>query len=305
MDTHLDVHISAAALDPVGGLLGTEGFTADPAGYKAMLLWLEGFGEVAKVGMEGTGSYGASLARFLRHQGIEVVKMERQEPARLVSDTAGPTYPSMPWRRLGPPLAGRSGQPKSMDGAVEAVRVLVIAKRSARQARSKALTQMRHLSYTAPDELRCRLKGLTIPALVAEAASFRPARSADPVTAGTKASISSLAHRVRFLDTEIAGLESHRAPPLRHHARAAGAERRRTRYRCLPPHHGRRQSRATALGGVMAHLCGVSPIQASSGKVTRHRLNRGGDHQAKARCGASLWCASPTTRTRRPTLSAE
>ena len=77
VDTHLDVHV-AAALDPVGGLLGTEGFTADPAGYKAMLSWLEGFGEVAKVGMEGTGSYGAGLARFLRHQGIEVVEVDRQ-----------------------------------------------------------------------------------------------------------------------------------------------------------------------------------------------------------------------------------
>src|ERR1019366_10241155 len=77
VDTHLDVHV-AAALDPVGGLLGTEGFTADPAGYKAMLSWLEGFGEVAKVGMEGTGSYGAGLARFLRRQGIEVVEVDRQ-----------------------------------------------------------------------------------------------------------------------------------------------------------------------------------------------------------------------------------
>ena len=77
VDTHLDVHV-AAALDPVGGLLGTEGFAADSAGYKAMLSWLEGFGEVTKVGMEGAGSYGAGLARFLRHQGIEVLEVDRQ-----------------------------------------------------------------------------------------------------------------------------------------------------------------------------------------------------------------------------------
>jgi len=89
VDTHLDVHV-AAALDPVGGLLGTEGFTADPAGYKAMLSWLEGFGEVAKVGMEGTGSYGAGLARFLRHQGIGPSRASRAKTVRIWLEVSTP-----------------------------------------------------------------------------------------------------------------------------------------------------------------------------------------------------------------------
>jgi transposase len=111
VDTHLDVHV-AAALDPVGGLLGTEGFTADPAGYKAMLLWLEGFGEVAKVGMEGAGSYGAGLARFLRHQGIEVVEVDRQSRQARVRHGRSDPIDAVEAARA--TLAGRSGQPKSM-----------------------------------------------------------------------------------------------------------------------------------------------------------------------------------------------
>src|SRR5664279_5445286 len=280
VDTHLDVHV-AAALDPVGGLLGTEGFTADPAGYRAMLSWLEAFGEVAKVGMEGTGSYGAGLARFLRRQGIEVDRQSRQARVR-----HGRSDPIDAVEAARATLAGRASQPKSMDGAVEAIRVLVVAKRSARQARSKALTQMRHLGYTAPDQLRCQLKGLAIPALVTEAASLRPTRSPDPVTAGTKASISSLAHRVRFLDVEIAGLDELIGPLLFATApellalKGVGPDTAASLLITAGDNPERLRSEAA-----WAHLCGVSPIQASSGKVTRHRLNRGGDRQANS----ALW----------------
>ncbi len=86
--------------------------------------------------------------------------------------------------------------------------MLVVAKRSARQARTKALIQMRHLGYTAPEQLRCRLKGLSVPALVTEGAKLRPSRSPDPVTAATKASLSSLAHRIQGLDNELTELDA-------------------------------------------------------------------------------------------------
>jgi Transposase len=76
VDTHLDKHV-AAALDPLGRLVGTESFSADSAGYKALFAWLEGFGEVTKVGVEGTGAYGVGVARFLRRRGIEVVEVNR------------------------------------------------------------------------------------------------------------------------------------------------------------------------------------------------------------------------------------
>jgi hypothetical protein len=91
---------------------------------------------------------------------------------------------------------------------------LVVAKRSARQARVKAITQMRHLGFTAPDQLHSRLKGLSVSALVAESAQLRPTRSTDPVTAATKASLSSLAHRIKSLDVEIAELDQKIEPSL-------------------------------------------------------------------------------------------
>ena len=61
VDTHLDVHV-AAALDPIGGVLGVESFLANPQGYKAMLEWMGAFGTVSQVGVEGTGAYGAGVA---------------------------------------------------------------------------------------------------------------------------------------------------------------------------------------------------------------------------------------------------
>lgn len=205
VDTHRDVHV-AAALDPLGGLLGTETFSTDPAGYKALLSWLASFGDVTKVGVEGTGSYGAGLARHLRRGGVEVIEVDR--PNRQKRRSSGKSDPLDAVEAARAALGGRAtGSPKSRDGAVEAIRVLVVAKRSARQARVKAILQMRHLGYSAPEQLRCRLKGLSVPALVAEGARLRPGRSPDPVTAATKASLSSLAHRIEALDSELAELD--------------------------------------------------------------------------------------------------
>ena len=73
VDTHADTHV-AAALDPVGGLLGVQEFPVTPAGYARLLGWLGGFGTVALVGIEGTGSYGAGLARHVTAAGIRVVE---------------------------------------------------------------------------------------------------------------------------------------------------------------------------------------------------------------------------------------
>lgn len=284
VDTHLDVHV-AAALDPTGGLLGSKPFETTPTGYKELLSWFEGFGSLTKIGIEGTGSYGSGLARFLRRQGVEVVEVDRQN--RAARRRSGKTDPLDAIEAARAALSGRAqGCSKSRDGAVEAIRVLVVAKRSARQARVKALTQMRHLTVTAPDQLRCRLKGLNVSALVTEGARLRPGRSSDPINAATKASISSLAHRVQALEYEIAELDQLLAPLLE--ATAPG----------LLSLHGVGPDTAASLlvaagdnperlhsEAAWAHLCGVAPISASSGKVTRHRLDRGGDRQANS----ALW----------------
>jgi transposase len=239
VDTDLDTHV-AAALDPLGRLVGTESFDADAAGYKSLLDWLEGFGQVTKIGVEGTDSYGTGLARFLRRKGVEVVEVDRQNRQARRSQGKSDTLDAVEAARAA--ISGRAtGKAKAKDGTVEAIRVLVVAKRSARQARVKAIVQMRHLGLTAPDQIQSRLKGLSVTALGAESARFHPTRSPDPVTAATKASLSSLAHRVKSLDVEIAELDEKLEPLL---------------------------------------FATAPDLQASSGKVARHRLNRGDDRQA-------------------------
>ena len=285
VDTHLDNHV-AAALDPLGRLVGTESFTADAAGYKALLVWLEGFGQVDKVGVEGTGSYGVGLSRFLRRKGVEVIEVNR--PNRQSRRNNGKSDPLDAVEAARAAISGRaSGAGKTKDGPIEAIRVLVVAKRSARQARVKALVQMRHLGITAPDQLHSRLKGLTVHALVTESAKLRATRSADPVTAATKASLSSLAHRVQALDEELAELDEKieslllaTAPDLL--ARfGVGPDTAASLLVAAGDNPERLHSEAA-----WAHLCGASPVPAGSGKTAGHlRRHDGGDRQANS----ALW----------------
>ena len=90
VDTHLDMNV-AAALDDIGGLLGVEEFATDAAGHRRLLSWLESFGEVVRVGVEGTGSYGVGLSRALRSAGVVVVEVDR--PNRLVRRRQGKSDP--------------------------------------------------------------------------------------------------------------------------------------------------------------------------------------------------------------------
>ena len=285
VDTHRDVHV-AAALDPLGGLLGSESFATDSAGYKALLSWLESFGDVTKIGVEGTGSYGSGLSRYLRRVGVTVIEVDR--PNREERRRSGKSDPLDAVEAARAALSGRaSGHPKSRDGAVEAIRVLVVAKRSARQARVKALTQMRHLGYSAPEQLRCRSKGLSVPALVAEGKGLRPTRSPDPVTAATKASLSSLAHQISSLDEELAGLDSKieallvaTVPDLLD-LFGVGPDTAAALVMAAGDNPERLHSEAA-----WAHLCGVSPIPTGSGKKSgKVRAHEGGDRQANS----ALW----------------
>ena len=175
VDTHLDVHV-AAALDPIGGVLGVESFDASPRGYKAMFEWMGAFGTVSKVGVEGTGAYGAGLWRFLHQAGVEVIEVDR--PNRQMRRTQGKSDSADAVEAARAVLSGRAtGAPKSRDGNVEAIRALLVAKRWAREGRLRAIHQMRQLSYTAPDQVRCRLKGLSIKEFTDEAAAMRPRAS--------------------------------------------------------------------------------------------------------------------------------
>jgi transposase len=285
VDTHLEVHV-AAALDPLGRLIASESFTTDAKGFRELLEWLRSFGDVTKVGVEGTGSYGAGLARFLRRQGVHVVEVTR--PNRQARRNSGKSDALDAIEAARAALSGKaSGHAKTRDGAAEAIRALVVAKRSARQARVKALVQMRHLVVSAPDELHQRCKGLSVAALIDEAVSMRPDRSPDPVTAATKSSLSSLAKRIRFLSAELASLDEKIAALV-----AAAAPELLALFGLGPDTAA---SLLVAAGdnperlhseAAWARLCGVAPIPADSGKVRGHnRLHAGGDRQANS----ALW----------------
>jgi transposase len=284
VDTHLDVHV-AAALDPIGGVLGVESFVATPRGYQALLEWMRRFGTVTKVGVEGTGAYGAGLTRFLQRAGIEVVEVDR--PNRQVRRQKGKSDPADAVEAARGVLSGRStGRPKTRDGNVEAIRVLLVAKRSARERRLRAVHQMRQLSYTGPDVLRGRFKGLSTTDLVAEAAALRPRQSGDQVEYATKVPLASLGRRAleledetAHIDTLLAELVDVTAPDLLG-LFGIGTDTAAVLLVTAGDNPERLRSEAA-----FAHLCGVAPIEASSGKVQRHRLNRGGDRNANQ----ALW----------------
>jgi transposase len=285
VDTHLEVHV-AAALDPVGALLGTAPFPTTPRGYQSLLGWLESFGPVAKVGIEGTGSYGAGLSKFLARAGISVVEVNR--PNREERRRSGKSDPLDAIEAARAALGGKAKSiAKSKDGPVEAVRALLVAKRSARTARTSALIQMRELLVTGPDDLRNRLRGLSISALTAEAARLRPGRQGDSVLIATKAALSSLAHRVQGFDDELAELDRRIEVLLMRHwpdllgLFGVGPDTAAALLVCAGDNPERLRSEPA-----WAHLCGVAPIPTGSGQTSgRVRLHRGGDRQANA----ALW----------------
>jgi transposase len=284
VDTHLDSNV-AAALDPIGGLLGVAEFGTTRAGHAELLGFLNGFGPVTRVGVEGTSSYGTGLARFLRTSGIEVVEVDR--PNRQARRRTGKSDPVDAIEAARAALSGRAqGAGKTKDGNVEAIRALMVAKRSARSTKIMTLNQIRHLGFTAPEELRERLKGVSRQHLATTAAGLRPRVGSDPVLFATKTALSMLGRRVLDLDEEkerldrlLADLVKATAPSLLE-VFGVGIDVAATLLTTVGDNAGRIRSEAA-----FAHLCGVAPIPASSGKVNRVRLNRGGDRQANS----ALW----------------
>jgi transposase len=281
VDTHLDLNV-AAALDPIGGLLGVAEFATTTSGHKDLLAWLENFGKVARVGVEGTSSYGAGLARYLRVAGVEVVEVDR--PNRQARRRTGKSDPADAVEAARAALSGRAqGAGKTKDGNVEAIRALVVAKRSARSTKIKTLNQIRNLVVTAPEDLREQLKEVSRQDLAAKAAALRPRSSTDPVGFATRTAICMLGRRVLALDAEKDELDDmlcrlvEKTAPALLGLLGVGVDTAATLLVTAGDNAERLRSEAAG-----AHLCGVAPIAASSGKVVRLRLDRGGDRQANA-----------------------
>jgi transposase len=278
VDTHADVHV-AAVVDGVGGVLGIESFTTTEAGCVQLIGWLRAHGSVNLVGVEGTGSYGAGLTRQLERAGIAVVEVDR--PNRQVRRREGKSDPVDAVVAARAALSGRAlGLPKARTGDVEAIRVLMVARRSATSERIAALCQLRHLCFTADDQVRRRFERLSVAQLTAAAAALRP-RPGDTVRYSTLLAMRTLARRVAYLDDELDNLAVvvrplvERSSPGLLAMHGVGYDVAAKLLVAAGDNPERLRSEAA-----FAHLCGVAPLEASSGKTRRHRLNRGGDRQA-------------------------
>jgi hypothetical protein len=193
-------------------LLGTEQFPADLDGYAALLAWMQGFGQLVRVGIEGTGADGAGLARLLSERGVAMVEVDR--PDRKTRRFQGKSDPIDAIAAAKTALAdNRTGTPKQRDGSIEALRNLRVARRSAVDQRADAQRQIKTLIVTAPDDLRERLRGLPVKDLITTCANLRPDRTdaASPATAA-KIALRSLARRHQQLSTEITDLDELLAP---------------------------------------------------------------------------------------------
>jgi transposase len=288
VDTHLDVNV-AVALDRLGRRLGLLEVPTTARGHERLLRWAEGFGPVGCAGIEGTSSYGAGLARHLKAAGISVMEVER--PKRRHLRRNGKSDPIDAEAAARAVLAGEAvGEPKSGDGKVEMIRVLRSARQSAVKSRSQAANQLQALLVTAPEDLRYRLRRLPTKELVATCARFRLGSDPEDVRTATRFALRSVARRHEVLSEEIAEFDAQLdrlvaevAPGLISRP-AIGKHHAATLLVLAGDNPERLNTEAS-----FASLCGVSPIEASSGKVVRHRLNRGGNRDANRALHMICW----------------
>jgi transposase len=280
VDTHLDFH-TVVALDQLGRLLASLTIGSDPFGYRQLVDWAEALGEVGGFAVEGTGSYGAGLARYLSADGHVVVEVDR--PSRKGRRLKGKSD-SLDAEHAARQLLARTATvtPKSRDAQAEMLRNLKIARSSAVKASTQAMNALQGLVVAAPDDLRQRLRGLSTTKLVAVCSRFRPA-SCDGLTAATRLALRSLARRIINLQQEVAELDAQlkrvtaQAAPELLGVFGVGTEIASTLLVAAGDNLERIKSEPA-----FASLCGVAPIPASSGKTNRHRLSRGGNRQANA-----------------------
>jgi transposase len=281
VDTHADTH-HAAVVDHLGQVLGDHEFPATAAGYQALLRWMRSFGRLLGVGVEGTGSYGAGLNRYLTAAKVRVVEVDR--PDRKARRAKGK---SDPLDAIGAARAVVSGSatgiPKTRTGPVEAIRVLKVTRDGAVKARTAALNQFVGILTAAPDAIRAELIPLSRAAQIRLCATWAvdPDTLHDPEQA-TRLALQSLAQRVQVLDAESTQAAAHLSQLVTTTAPAlsalfgVGPDTAAQLLITAGDNPDRLRSESS-----LAHLCGAAPIPASSGKRNnRHRLNRGGDRQA-------------------------
>jgi transposase len=281
VDTHKDIHV-AVALDQLGRKLDTIQIPTTAAGYGLLLAWASGFGTIDKIGIEGTGSHGAGVSRWLTSRGLVVIEVDR--PDRRTRRNKGKSDPIDAESAARRVLSGEATVvPKRQDGNVEMIRVLRVARRSALVAQRQAGNQIHALVATSPEPLREQLRDQSTRKRVAVAARFRPGTEPDTVLAATRFALRQLARRYRQLDDEIKDLDRQLTRLVEATAPRLVARRGigiHTAAALLVTAGDNPERLASEQS--FAALTGTSPLQASSGPRQRHRLNRGGDRDANS-----------------------
>ena len=282
VDTHKDLHV-AAVVDERDRVLASWCFPTTRHGYKQMLAWMRSFGLLQRVGVEATGSSGAGLLRYLQNAGVKVLEVTTPDPHD--RRKRGKTDDLDAQNAAHAAFAGRrTVTPKSRDGMIESLRVLKACRKTAVTARRVALQMIHTTIICAPDELREALRKLTRMQLVRTLAAWQPdLTDSRNVVSAYRITLTSLARRylelhdeIADLDTMITAIVEELAPALvaRNSVGHGSAGQ-------LLLTAGDNPERLRSEAGFAA-LCGVSPVPASSGKTTRHRLNRGGDRAANS-----------------------
>ena len=278
VDTHLDAHVGVI-INGQGKMLGILSIETNVIGYRKLLKWARSFGDVYRAGVEGTGTYGAGLARFLSEQGIVVSEINR--PDRSMRRFVGKSDPTDAESAARTVMSGQSRAiPKLQTGAAEAMRITSVARRSAVKARTQTINQLRSLLVSAPDDIRGRLWHSKPEQCVKSCVHIRTLGKSTALMTLTK-TLRMLAKRWLYLTTELKELDG-----MMECLTSVAAKRLRQQFGIGP------QTAATLLSvagdnperlrseAALASLCGVNPLPASSGKTVRHRLNRGGSRAA-------------------------
>ncbi|HEY0187571.1 MAG TPA: IS110 family transposase [Cellulomonas sp.] len=281
VDTHRHVHV-AAAMDTIGGIVGTLTIPTDTGGFQQLADWAATFGRVLAFGIEGSGSYGATLASSLRRSGHKIVEAGR--PDRRLRRMNGKSDTLDAENAARAVLAGlATATPKSADGAAEMIRQLKIAHDQAIEQRSATMVTMKAMLVHAPDELRREAARKTQITLARHLAALRPRALQTPEDA-LRHTLRALARRWQHLDTEandltamIAELVQASAPQLLE-SFGIGVDTAAEILLVVGDNPERIHSEAA-----LAKLAGISPVPTGSGMTSgRHRINHGGHRQLNA-----------------------
>jgi len=282
VDTHQDLH-AAAVLNGEGTVLGTQFFPTTRHGYRQLLVWMSHFGPVARVGVECTGSYGAGLTRLLARERISVLEVTQPDKGLRRAKGKDDTLDAIAAAQAA--LTGQRVQvAKDRNGQVEALRVLRTTRKTAVKCRRATLQQLHNTIVAAPEDVRDQFRAMTRMKLLRTCVSSRPDRGnfRDPVVA-TRLALKSLSRRVLELNDEVADLDQLIGPLVEELAPTllalpgVGVASAGEFLVAAGDNPQRLNSESS-----FAMLCGACPIPASSGKISRHRLNRGGNRQANS-----------------------